>query len=307
MRTTERPTGVLLMAYGTPEHLDDVEAYFTDIRGGRPPSPEAVAELKERYVRIGGRSPLMAITRQQAAALERALNAEGGGFKVYAGMRHWAPRIAEVVSQMACDGVRRAVGLALTPYESKLSVGAYVEAAEQALAACEENIETTFVPSWHAQPAYLDAVAGRVTEALTAFSPDERPQVLFTAHSLPERIRAWDDPYPNQLQEASQRVAERAGVSGWRFAFQSASHTREPWLGPDVLDVLQALADGGAKAVLVCPIGFITDHLEVLYDVDVECRQAAEALGLHLERTESLNDDPQLIAALTAAVEGALA
>jgi len=307
MPAKQSPTGVLLMAYGTPERLHDVEAYFTDTRVCRPPSPEAVAELKARYQRIGGRSPLAAITRRQAEALKRALNADGKRFGVYAGMRHWEPRIAEAVAQMARDGVRRAVGLALTPFESKLSVGAYVSAAEQALLAQEEPIETAFVSSWHAQPAYLDAVSGRVGEALAAFEASEHVQVLFTAHSLPKRILAWDDPYPVQLRQASQWVAERAGVTDWAFAFQSASHSREPWLGPDVLDVLKGLAEGGTKAVLVCPIGFITDHLEVLYDVDVECREAAEALGVHLERTESLNDDPRLIAALATAVQGALA
>ena len=295
--------GVLLMAYGSPESLDDVEEYFTHIRGGRKPPPEAVEELKERYRRIGGRSPLNEITRAQARALERMLNANAGadgGYRVYVGMKHGHPFLHEAVPRMAQDGVERAVGVALAPHYSRLSVGAYIEAAREALKA--QPIDVRFVESWHLRPSFLDAWVARVRDALERFGPEERDEVVavFTAHSLPERIRQWDDPYPKQLRETAEAVAGRVGLpdSRWKLAYQSASPTGEPWLGPDILDVLDELAAQGVRNVLVCPIGFVADHLEVLYDLDVECRGRAEGLGLHLERTESLNDDPLLIRAL---------
>jgi ferrochelatase len=297
--------GVLLMAYGSPETLDEVEAYYTHIRGGRKPSPKAVEALRARYLRIGGRSPLKQITCAQARRLEQTLNddVDGVQHRVYVGMRHWRPYIREVIAQMAADGIKRAVGLALAPHYSRLSVGAYIKAAEEALR--EHPIRVRFVESWHLQPLLIDAWATRVRQGLERFSLQEREQliVVFTAHSLPERIRQWDDPYPQQLHETCETIASQVGLSRWRFAYQSASHTPEPWLGPDVIDVLKELAAQGTHAVLVCPIGFVADHLEILYDIDVECRERAEQLGLHLERTDSLNDDPQFIRALAAVVK----
>ena len=299
--------GVLLMAYGSPETLDEVEAYYTQIRGGRKPSPKAVETLKARYRRIGGRSPLRQITCAQARQLERILNddADGVQYRVYVGMRHWRPYIHEVIAQMAADGIERAVGLALAPHYSRLSVGAYIKAAEEALR--EHPLHIRFVESWHLQPLLIDAWAARVCRGLERFSPEERERliVVFTAHSLPERILQWDDPYPRQLRETCGAVAERVGLGPkeWCLAYQSAGHTLEPWLGPDVLDVLEELAAQGTRAVLVCPIGFVADHLEVLYDIDVECRKKARQLGLHLERVDSLNDDPQFIRALAAVVK----
>lgn len=298
--------GVLLMAYGSPETLDDVEEYFTHIRGGRKPSPEAVEELKERYRCIGGRSPLMEITQAQARALEQVLNADPDGtYRVYVGMKHWQPFIHETIERMAADGIERAAAIALAPHYSRMSVGAYIEAAQEALKAHPLNVR--FVESWHLQPTFIEAWTSRVRDALEKFGPEERDEVVvvFTAHSLPERILQWDDPYPRQLRETCEAVAGRVGLpnSRWKFAYQSASHTNEPWLGPDVLDVLDELAHQGAKSVLVCPIGFVADHLEVLYDIDVECREQAEELGLHLERTESLNDDPLFVRALAEIVK----
>jgi len=295
--------GVLLMAYGSPESLDDVEAYLTHVRGGRRPSPEAVEELKERYRRIGGRSPLLEITRAQARALERALNADRDGtYRVYVGMKHGHPFLHEAIERMAQNGIERAVGLALAPHYSKMSVGAYIEAAQEALQASNTDMRVRFVESWHLQPLLVELWADRVQSALEEFGPEERDEVrvLFTAHSLPERILRWDDPYPKQLRETAQAVAQRLGWSDarWRLAYQSASPTGEPWLGPDILDVLDELAEQGAKGVLVCPIGFVADHLEVLYDVDVEARERAEELGLRLERTAMPNDDPLFIEAL---------
>lgn len=300
--------GVLLMAYGSPETLDDVEEYFTHIRGGRRPSPEAVEELRGRYRRIGGRSPLMEITQAQARALEQVLHAdsdEDGTYRVYVGMKHWRPFLPEVIERMAQEGIERAVGLALAPHYSRMSVGAYIEAAQEALQA--HPILMRFVESWHLQPTFLEAWAARVRDALGRFGPEGREEavVVFTAHSLPERILQWDDPYPRQLRETCQAIAQNVRLPGprWRLAYQSASSTGEPWLGPDVLDVLDELARQGVKGVLVCPIGFVADHLEVLYDLDVECRERAEELGLRLERTESLNDDPLFIRALAEIVK----
>jgi ferrochelatase len=297
--------GVLLMAYGSPETLDDVETYYTHIRGGRKPSPETVEELKERYRRIGGCSPLKQITCAQARRLEQILNddADRVQYRVYVGMRHWRPYIREVIAQMAADGIQQAVGLALAPHYSCLSVGMYIKAAEEALQ--EHPMRIRFVESWHLQPLLIDAWAARVRRGLERFSPEEQEQltVVFTAHSLPKRIRQWDDPYPKQLHETCEAIASQVGLLRWRFAYQSTSHTPEPWLRPDVLDVLDELASQGTRAVLVCHIGFVADHLEVLYDIDVECRERAERLGLHLERTESLNDDPTFIQALTAVVK----
>lgn len=296
-------TGVLLMAYGSPGKSDDVEAYYTHIRGGRKPSPEALAGLKERYRRIG-RSPLLEITCAQAQALEQALNADEsiGCFRVYVGMLHWRPSIHEAVRRMVSDGIQQAVGLTLTPHYSRMSVGAYIAAARQTL---QGSLNIHFVESWHLHPFFIKALAKRVRRGLARFPRGEhgRVTVLFTAHSLPERVLEWNDPYPRQFQETCAAVAQHAGLEHWRWAYQSAARTPEPWLGPDVLAVLDKLAGQAKQAVLICPVGSVADHLEVLYDIDVECRERAVELGLHLERTESLNDDPLFIRALAALVK----
>jgi ferrochelatase len=287
----EVKTAVVLMAYGSPEHAEDIPAYFADIRGGRPVRPEAIAELAERYRRIGGRSPLNEVTEAQRAALEREL-----GLTVYVGMKHWHPRIAEAAQRASADGAERVVGLVLAPHYSRISVGGYRERLEQAL---PEGIELTFVPSWHDHEPFLDVLAERVrgTDA----------HVVFTAHSLPERILAEGDPYRDQLLETSALVAERAGVESWSFAFQSESPTGEPWLGPDLLDELDGLHAAGVRKVLVAPVGFVSDHLEILWDIDVEGREKAAELGLELDRIESLNDDPAFIRGLADLVEKASA
>lgn len=314
--------GVLLMAYGSPERPEDVAAYYTHIRGGRPPSPELLEELQGRYAAIGGRSPLAEITARQAAALERRLNrggmAEGPpdaaaagapaqgcpAWKVYVGMRHWRPWIADAVAQMAADGVSRAVGLALAPHDSRMSVGAYVEAAQKALDALDpaRRPAMRFVRSWADHPLFVEALARRLRDALAAASPDAA--VLFTAHSLPERILAWDDPYPRELDRTCRAVAGRLGLdpARWRFAYQSQGRTPEPWLGPSLDEALRRLAAEGVRDVVVCPVGFVSDHLEVLYDIDIEAAQLAKRLGLRLTRTPSLNDAPDFVEALAAIV-----
>ena len=282
---------VVLMAYGSPATAEDIRPYFEDIRGGRPVSDEAVAGLAQRYRRIGGRSPLDDVTEAQRAALEREL-----GVPVFVGMKHWRPRIAEAVESALTGGATRILGLVLAPHYSRLSVGEYRERLEAAVAG---RAELELVESWHDHEPFLDVLADRVrgTDAW----------VVFTAHSLPARILADGDPYREQLLETSRLVAERAGLDGWSFAFQSASPTREPWLGPDILDELGRLHEAGVRSVLVAPVGFVSDHLEILWDLDVEARERAAELGLELERIESLNDDPAFICALAALVEERLA
>jgi len=279
---------VVLMAYGSPSLPEDIRPYFEDIRGGRPVSDEAVEELAERYRRIGGRSPLDDVTETQRAALEREL-----GIPVFVGMKHWRPRIADAVEAALAGGATRIVGLVLAPHYSRLSIGEYRERLESAVAG---RAELELVESWHDRPTFVDVLAGRVrgTDAW----------VVFTAHSLPARILDDGDPYREQLLETSRLVAERAGLGDeWSFAFQSASATGEPWLGPDVLEELDRLHGAGVRNVLVAPVGFVSDHLEILWDLDVEARERAAELGLELDRIASLNDDPEFVRALAEIVE----
>jgi ferrochelatase len=275
-------TAVLLMAYGSPSEIEDIPAYLADIREGKPVSEHAIEELVERYRRIGGRSPLDELTEAQRAALQAEL-----GMPVEVGMKHWRPRIAEAVEKALGGGAERIVGLVLAPHYSRLSIAGYRERLEEALG---DRAELVFVESWHDHEPFLDVLADRVrgTDA----------HVVFTAHSLPERILRDGDPYRDQLLETSRLVAERAGLSSWSFAFQSASATGEPWLGPDILEELDRLHADGVRKVLVCPVGFVSDHLEILWDLDIEARERAAELGLELDRIRSLNDDPRFVAAL---------
>ena len=272
---------VLLMAYGSPSRLEDVAAYLSDIRGGRPVRQEAVDELVEKYRRIG-LSPLDRITEAQRAALERSL-----GMRCYVGMKHWRPWIADTVGHMLDDGVSRIVAVVLAPHYSQLSVGGYRDRVEAAL---DGRATLDFVESWHDLSPYVDVVAERVRGTAA--------HVVFTAHSLPERILASGDPYRDELLVTAGLVADRAGLSRWSFAFQSESATGEPWLGPDIGVHLEELHARGVREVLLAPIGFVSDHLEILWDLDVVARQKADQLGLALDRIESLNDDPTFIDAL---------
>jgi protoporphyrin/coproporphyrin ferrochelatase len=289
---SDERVAVLLMAYGGPGSLDEVAPYLEDVRGGRPATPQFVAEITARYARIGGRSPLRELTEAQAAAVRRAL---GDRFPVYIGMRHWHPYIAATVDRIVADGHRRVVGIVLAPHYSAMSVGAY---EQRLLAAVHGRLETALVRSWSAHPQFLRAVAGRVTHALERFPARQAVQVVFTAHSLPERIVALGDPYPEELASSAQAVARLVGLTEWRVAYQSAGALPEPWLGPDAGTLVSELAARGRQAFLIVPIGFVCDHVEVLYDVDVLYRELAAQLGVQLERTASLNDDPLLAAAL---------
>jgi len=283
---------VVLMAYGSPERLADVPAYYADIRGGRPVAPEHLEDLVARYRRLGieESSPLNAITEETRAALERELD-----LPVFTGMKHWTPRIAEAAEAAVADGAGRVVGLVLAPHYSALSIKGYRDQLEQALAA---RAELGFVDSWHLEPGFVELLADRIrgTDA----------HVVFTAHSLPARILEMGDPYRDQLLETSSAVAAAAGVERWSFSFQSESPTGEPWLGPDILDHLAALSADGVEHVLVCPVGFVSDHLEIRWDLDVEAQEKAAALGMRLERIEMPNADPAFIRTLAAIVKRAL-
>jgi ferrochelatase len=290
---------VLVMAYGGPGHIDEVEPYLLDVRGGRATSPHLVQEIRNRYARIGGRSPILELTRAQAAGVARTL---GKAFGVYVGMRHWHPYIAEAVEEIVRAGHGRVVGVVMAPHYSSMSVGAY---EKKLLEAVQGRLETALVRSWWEHPRFLDAVADHVTQALQRFPKPAAVQVIFTAHSLPQRILASGDPYPEELKASAAEVARRVRLVAWRFAYQSAGATSDPWLGPDAEEVITELARAGHDAVLLVPIGFVCDHVEILYDIDVEYQALAKRLGIQLERTASLNDDPGLVAAVADVVRAA--
>ena len=306
------PTAVLLLAYGTPESPDDVAAYFRHIRGGREPSAEAVARLQQRYELVGGRTPLLAITREQARALQEALDQRApGAYRAYVAMKHWHPFIADVVPRIAADGIRRVIVIVLAPHYSRMSVGGYRKYVEDAAQALDPlgstGLEVAFVESWHLHPAFIDMMASRVRAGLNTFPADARRgvRVVFSAHSLPVRIRSWNDPYEAQLQGSCAAVAAHVSLRDWRFAWQSAGNTGEPWLGPDILEYLETLRGEGARDVLSVPIGFVCDHLEVLFDIDHEATAKAAELGMTLRRTAMPNASPEFIAVLDALVSEA--
>lgn len=285
--------GVLVMAYGGPNTLDDVEPYLMDVRGGRPTSAEIVHEVRERYRQIGGRSPILERTQTQAAALEAALNTDDKIFKTYVGMRHWQPFIKDSLAEMTRAGIKHAVGLVMAPHYSRLSIGAYFKKIEEA----SSPIEIARIERWHLLPGYLEALTDRVRAALEKFPANIRADVpiIFTAHSLPQKILEWGDPYPDELRATVAAVMQHLGDHPHEFAYQSAAMTPDPWLGPDAGEVIKRLASEGQKHVLIAPIGFVCEHVEILYDVDIVFKRQAEQLGLHLERIDMLNTAPQVI------------
>jgi ferrochelatase len=285
---------VVLMAYGSPERLADVPAYYSDIRGGRPIRPELLEDLVERYRRLGidEGSPLNAITEETRAALE----AELGDVPVFTGMKHWTPRIAEAADAAVSAGADTVVGLVLAPHYSAMSIAGYRTQLEQAL---DGRAELAFIDSWHDEPGFVELLADRVRGT--------GAHVVFTAHSLPARILEGGDPYKDQLLETSRLIAERAGLDDWSFSFQSESQTGEPWLGPDILDHLEELHERGITEVLVCPVGFVADHLEIRWDLDHEAAEKARELGLNFSRIEMPNADPAFIEVLAGLVRRVLA
>lgn len=295
-------TAVLLLAYGGPNLLDDIPAYLNDIRGGRPTPQHLLDEITHRYQLIGGRSPLLEITCSAAARLQTAV-----GLPVYVGMRHWTPSIGQTVANMAGDGVTHAVVICMAPHYSTMSIGAYRARLDEALAAVDKGFTVTFVESWHTQPDYLDGIAANVRRTLMRFNPADREHVMtvFTAHSLPELIVERGDPYPAQLRETAGLVANRLGLVSdrWMFSFQSAAQTGTPWLGPQIEALVPELALAGEMNLVVAPVGFIADHVEVLYDLDIGVQAIARSAGVRVERTPMLNDSPPLIAALADLVQ----
>ena len=296
--TDEPRLGLIVMAYGTPRTTAEIEPYYTHIRRGRPPTPELLAELTGRYEAIGGISPLAERTEAQRAAIARALDDRmPGRWEVVLGQKHAAPFIEDGIADLAAAGVTDAVGLVLAPHWSSFSVGEYQRRAADAGEG--RGLGLHAVDRWHLLPAYLDFLAEAVRDARATLPADHK--VLFTAHSLPERVLV-DDPYPDELRESAAAVAERVGLSpwpDWALCWQSAGRTPEPWRGPDILEVLRDLgATGRTQGVLVCAQGFTSDHLEVLYDLDIEADRVARESGLAFARTRSLNDDDAVMAAL---------
>jgi protoporphyrin/coproporphyrin ferrochelatase len=299
--------GVLVMAHGTPPSREEIAPFYTRIRRGRPPTPEQLAELEGRYAAIGGLSPLTERTEAQVDGVRAALGARAPGHYVVAyGAKHAAPFIEDAAAGLITAGVGAVIGLVLTPHGSSLGSQEYFDRAE---AATGGRCPFVVVPPWYAEPGLVELLATRVTDALTDVAGDgdrSRYPVIFTAHSLPERVRDMGDTYPDQLEESARLVASAAGVDRWEVAWQSAGRTPEPWLGPDVRDVVRRLAkDDLAAGVVVCPIGFVTDHLEVLYDLDVELAAVAADVDLPFARTASLNDDPRFIGVLADVISAA--
>jgi ferrochelatase len=309
---------VLLMAYGGPDSLDDIEPYLLDVRGGRATPAALVEEVRERYALIGGRSPLLEITRAQARALEACLNqrAPEGGYRVFVGMRHWKPYIYEAVAEIYRAGLRRVVGLCLAPYYSRMSIGAYAEKLRQAVEALPAGLDgapaldVRLVESWNTWPGFISTAAGLVQAGLDRMRSAGREDVtvLFTAHSLPAAIMEQGDPYAAHHAETARRVAEAAGLAEgrWRIGYQSAGAVNMRWLGPSLEESLTALAGEGVRNVLVAPIGFVSDHVEILFDIDIQAKNLAAQHGIYLERTASPNDTAPFIIALAEIVEASM-
>jgi ferrochelatase len=288
--------GLLVMAYGGPDNIDEVEPYLLDVRGYRPTAPEIIHEVRERYREIGGRSPILEQTREQAAALETALNKDRQEFKAFVGMRHWHPYIEETLPRLEAQGIKQAVGLVMAPHYSRMSIEAYYKKIDDA----RPSIEIAPIKDWHLLSGYIDALVSRVRAALDRFPADARSQVpvIFSAHSLPERILEWNDPYPKQLRETVDAVMQRLGDQPHDFAYQSAAISNEPWLGPDVSVLIERYAAQGQKNIVSCPIGFVCEHVEVLYDIDIVYQKLARSLGVRLERIEMVHTEPKMIAGL---------
>lgn len=305
MAETNTPTGIMVLAYGTPTTLEDVEPYYTHIRGGRKPSPEQLADLTMRYEKVGGQTPLFELTAGVADGLRARLDTEfPGRYKVYLAMKHWHPFIAEVVPQIAADGLRDVIGVVLAPHYSRYSLEGYRTYTEKALAEFGDPFRFHFVEHWHDHPLFRALIADRIRAALAEFPPEAqgRTTVLFSAHSLPEKIVAQGDPYVDQLRTSAAAIAGLVGLHDHRFCFQSAAPTPEPWLGPDIVDYLAELHAEGAHYVLSVPFGFVAEHLEVLWDIDTEAQAKARELGITLRRIRMPNADPEFVELIRAVV-----
>jgi len=305
---TPQRTGVLLMAHGSPDSLDDMAAYLQHVRGGRETPQALVDDIRGRYRLIGGRSPLLDLTRAQAQALEERLQTNGRRCRVYVGMRHWHPFIRDTVQQMVEEGIRRVVAVSMAPQYSQLSVGAYRRALDSAQLELGVCLDVSMVTTWHAQPLLLQAFAERVQELCSQLSAVARAQLsfIFTAHSLPQRILAEGDPYPQEVDHTAAGVAKLLGLSSWEVAYQSQGATAEPWLGPTLEQTFEHAAAQNRRSLVLVPIGFVCDHVEILYDLDILAQQIAQQWGVGVRRTASLNTSPTFIEALAQVVEAHL-
>ena len=309
------PTGVLVMAHGTPSDPAGIEPFYTSIRRGRPPTPDLLAELVGRYEAIGGTSPLTERTRAQVEGLAGALEAVAPGeYMVRYGAKHTAPAIEEGMAELIAAGVDRVVAVVLTPHQSSLGSGEYLRRAVDAASLAPRPVTVVTVPSWHRAPGFAGLLAERTAEALASIDSgaSTRTAVFFTAHSLPLRAVADGDPYPGQVGESASDIAGLLGLDDapdvrWGLAWQSAGRTPDPWMGPDLLAEIRREADEGTAAVVVCPVGFVSDHLEILYDLDIEASAVARSAGVAFARTRSLNDDPRFLAILAGVVQEAAA
>ncbi len=299
------PIGVLLMAYGGPNSLAEIPGYLADIRSGRPTTPSVLEEITHNYQQIGGKSPLLEFTQQQVNAVAAQLDPHQ--FKCYLGMRHWSPWIEEVIGQMIDDGITHAVSLVLAPHYSKLSIAKYQEKIADGLAMYRGQIEFAHINSYHNAPKYIQALANRVQEGINRWPGDERSDVhvIFSAHSLPARVLKMGDPYDSQLRETAQLVAARAGLTAdqWSWSYQSAGRSPEPWLGPQLEEYIPILAARGIKKLVSIPVGFVCDHVEILFDIDIEAQAAAKTQGIQLERPPALNNDPLFISTLVELIQ----
>ena len=291
---SDLPVGVLLMAYGGPNSLDELPGYLADIRSGRTTSPAVLEEITHNYRQIGGRSPLLSLSRQQVAAVQALL--DPGVYRLYLGMRHWSPWIEDTIQDMLDDGINRAVSMVLAPHFSKLSIAKYQMKIAAGLEMYRGSIRFAHIDSYHDAPGLIDSLAARVREGLSRWPEAERDgvHVVFSAHSLPVRIVQTGDPYVQQLLETARLVAERAGLRDgqWSWSYQSAGRTPEPWLGPQLQDHIPALSAAGHRNVVSVPVGFVCDHVEILYDIDIQAQEVARNHGVRLERPPALNTDP---------------
>jgi len=295
---------LLLLAFGGPRSLDEVEPFLTRLFKGRKPSSEQLERVKERYGLIGGRSPLPEITFKQAKALRDCLNSKGYRFTSYVGMRYGHPLIEETLKEILRDGIREVIALPMAPFRSRASTGAYIEEVSHIRKNLGEKMEISFVVGWHLHPLFLEAVQKKIEQGLTQFTPEERKRVhlIFSAHSLPKSL-VENEPYVKDIEESVRGVVKKLEPLPWRIAFQSRGMGPEEWLGPDVESVLAELSQQKVREVLIVPIGFVADHIEVLYDIDVFYRQKAESMGMLLKRTKSLNFSEKFIEALSKIVE----
>ncbi len=301
MPESQRHTAVLLMAMGGPDCLENVEPFLRDVRGGRPTPPELVEEIRERYRVTGGKSPAVAVTQEVAKKLERQLNESGDGrYRVYVGLRHWYPFIRETYAELLKESPEQVIGVCMAPQQSSLSTGAYRKKVEEARAELLDQTEVTYVGSWNRHPRLIAAIVENIRKGLLGFPADVRTSVpvLFTAHSLPERIVAMKDPYPDEVKGTVEAVTQFLGSQPTYFAYQSQGRSSEPWLGPTVESMLETMQLAGHRRALVAPIGFICDHVETLFDIDIELKQLAVNKGIHLERMAMLNDSLPLIETL---------